>query len=119
MRVLPLPDDIWDAVEAQLPADMDMRSPTVTHRRLLECIVYCLRHNVALCDLPSDGVYPNPRTVSRRIDRWRRHGCWSAIVATLSIMLPDGQHLPWERLTHDVHVQHARLTAVVVETATL
>jgi DNA invertase Pin-like site-specific DNA recombinase len=79
-----LPDEVWAQVAPILQAGGAVPG---NERRVINAMLYSLKHQVALARLPKS-VFVQPRTIGSRITAWRKLGVWPSFATSLHARLP-------------------------------
>lgn len=103
-----LTDEQWEQIE-QLPgvgrAHPVGRKPT-EDRRVLEAILWVMRHQARWQDLPMN--YPSPRTCQRRLKRWQESEIWRELWRRYVRSLDDEALYEWGQAFLQVLLAEAR-----------
>jgi transposase len=99
-----LPNSVWEMVKPLIPSLRQNPKTTigrapVPHREALSGILYVLRMGVSWEDLPLDLGWGTGMTCWRRVRALQKAKVWSKVVKVLAANLPDGQIIPFDRMS--------------------
>lgn len=95
-----LTDEQWDLLEPMFPEPTNSlaRARWVSRRRLLDAILYKVRHGLAWTEIPSE-VYANPDVPKNYFTKWLKDGTWAQVIDRLGnyegTALPSRVTLPY------------------------
>ena len=97
-------DELWVAVEALLPPEVEKPKggrPRISNRDALHGIIFVLRTGVPWSYLPSEMGCGSGSTCWRRLRAWQQAGVWRRLHQALLERLADADQLDWSRASVD------------------